>query len=378
MSFAIRSRYLRLLIPVILVLLFLAGLCWFLGGNGFLYRFREPQPADTLHLEGLEGSYVTVSADVLAPQTYAFMGYSYTDEYGEENTVIEERYCYLIVDGKYLSVRVTNEDVPELEKVENAEQMVADGAIGSILELQFADLTGTVISGGESDTRSILEQWIVNQNIETDADGVTKDTATGRDLSSLAENGDYSSYFNEVILPYRMTVGYWGNRTHAGAGTLAILAAVFLILALLLAASIPAGFWERPYRAALRRWGKKALRKDFAKGEHFGKRNNLLLGDTYVWWLRTFNSKVIPLEDVLWIYPRSRRLEGGKKDWSLGLRTETEKWGVRLGELSTVQRAIEAIRDKGHPVAMGYDKDKEKLFEKDLPQFKAKVRNGTI
>ena len=381
MSFAVRSRYLRLLIPILLVFLLLSGLFWFLGGSGSLYRFRQPQPADTLHLENLVGSYVTVPADTLALQTFAYMGYATTDEYGEEDTVIEERYCFLIVDGKYLRIRVTKADVAELAKYEDGEEMVANGVIGSLLELRFADLTGTVEAGETMEireSRSMLEQWVTEQNIQTDADGVTRDSATGADLSRYAETGDYSAYFDEVILPMHMTIGYWGDHSHGAAQFMAILAIVFLLLAILTLVSLLLGFWERPYREALRKWGAKSLRQDFHKGERFGKRKNLILGDTYVWWLRTFNTRIMPLEEVLWIYPRSRRLEGGRKDWSLGLRSESEQWGVRLGELSTVQKAIETIRDKGRPVAMGYDKEKQKLFEKDLPQFKAKVRNGTI
>ena len=381
MSIAIRSRYLRVLVPVILVCLCLAALFWFLGGSGAVYRFRKPVGAEELRLNTLEGSYFTAPADTLAAQTFAFLGYTTTDEYGEEDTVIQERYCYLIVEGKYLMVRVTEDDVAELAKYEDGEEMVANGVIGSLLELHFADLAGTVVAGEareSRESRAVLEQWVVSQNISTDENGVTTDSATGADLSRYAETGDYSEYFDEVVLPMHMTMGYWGDRTHAGAELLAILALIFLLLAVLIIVSIFLGLWERPYREALRRYGQKALRQDFRRGERFGRRSNFVLGDTYVWWLRTFGSRVMPLEEVLWIYPRSRRLEGGKKDWSLGLRSEGEQWGVRLGELSTVQRAIEAIRDKGRPVAMGYDKEKQKLFEKDLQQFKAKVRNGTI
>ena len=374
MIFTVRSRYLRVLIPAMLVLLVLAALLWAAGGSGCVYRFRQPREADTLHLEDLEGSYVTVPADTLAAQTYAFMGY--TDEY--EETIIEERFCYLIVDGKYLPVRVTKADVAELNKYEDGEQMVADGVIGSLLELKFPKLEGTVVPGEFSDTRDMLVQWIAKQNIVTDRDGVTTDKATGADLSRYAETGDYSAYLNDVILPYRMTIGYWGSRTHGGAVVLAILAALCLLLALLLLASIFLGVWERPYRQALRKWGRKSLGQDFAKADRFGKRKNLLLGDEYIWWLRTFSTRVMPVTDVLWIYPRSRRLEGGKKDWSLGLRSENEQWGVRLGEPGTVQRAMGAIQAKGHPMAVGYDKEKQRLFEKDLVQFKAKIRNGTI
>ena len=374
MSFAVRSRYLRLLIPAVLVLLALAALFWALGGSGCVYRFRKPQEADTLHLADMEGSYVTVPADTLAAQTFAFLGY--TD--ANEETVIEERFCYLIVEGKYLPVRVTKENVAELNKYEDGEQMVADGTIGSMLELKFAKLEGTVIAGADTQTRDMLIQWITGQNIKTDRDGVTTDTATGADLSEYADTGDYSVYLNDVILPYRMTIGYWGGRTRAGAEVLAILAIVCVLLALLLLVSIFLGTWEKPYRLALRRWGRKTLAADFAKGERFGRKKNLLLGEDYIWWLRTFSTRVMPAADVLWVYPRSRRLEGGKKDWSLGLRSESQQWSVRLGELSTVHRAMEAIRDKGHPLAMGYDKEKQKLFEKDLTQFKAKIRNGTI
>ena len=381
MNIAIRSRYLRVLVPAILVCLCLAALFWFLGGSGSLYRFREPQAADTLHLEDLVGSYVSAPADTLAAQTFAFLGYTTTDEYGEEDTVIQERYCYLIVEGKYLMVRVTEDDVAELAKYEDGEEMVANGVIGSLLELHFADLAGTVVAGEareSRESRAVLEQWVVSQNISTDENGVTTDSATGADLSRYAETGDYSEYFDEVVLPMHMTMGYWGDHTPGVAKFMAVLAFFFLFLGILIVVTIFIGFWERPYREALRKWGPKALRQDFRKGERFGKRKNLVLGDTYVWWLRTFNSRIMPLEEVLWIYPRSRRLEGGRKDWSLGLRSEEEQWGVRLGELSTVQRCIEAIRDKGRPVAMGFDKEKLKLFEKDLPQFKAKVRNGSI
>ena len=374
MSTAVKSRYLRLLIPAILVLLALAALFWALGGFGCVYRFRQPREADTLHLADLEGSYVAVPADTLASQTFAFLGY--TDE--NEETVIEERFCYLIVDGKYLTVRVTKNDVAELNKYEDGEQMVADGAIGSMLELKFARLEGTVVSGEFAESRDMLIQWITGQNIKTDKDGVTTDTATGADVSRYAETGDYTAYLNDVILPYRMTMGYWGTRTRVGADLLAILAALYLILALLLLVSIFLGVWEKPYRLALKRWGRKELAADFAKGQRFGKKKNLLLGDQYIWWLRTFSTRVMPVADVLWIYPRSRRLEGGKKDWSLGLRSESEQWGVRLGELGTVHRAMEAIQAKGHPLAIGFDKEKQKLFEKDLTQFKAKVKNGTI
>ncbi len=374
MSSAVRSRYLRLLVPALLVLLVLSALCWFLGGSGVLYSFRKPVQAGELRLEDLEGSYFTAPADTLASQTFAYLGY--TD--GEDNTVIEERFCYLIVEGKYLRVKVGKEDVAELEKYEDGLEMVANGVIGSMMELQFADLSGTVVRGEDKNTRDILIQWITTKNISTDRQGVTKDTATGADLSRYAETGDYTEYLNEVILPYHATIGYWGNHSKGAAETLALLALLFLLLAVLLLVSLFLGLWEKPYRAALRKWGKKELRQDFAAGRHFGRHRNLVLGDKYVWWLRTFSSKVIPVEEVLWVYPRSRRLEGGKKDWSMGLRSETENWSVRMGELSEVHQAMEAIREKGHPLAVGFDKDKQKLFEKDLVQFKAKIRNGTI
>lgn len=374
MSAAVRSRYLRLFIPVLLVLLALSALCWLLGGSGAVYRFRKPVGAEELRLNTLEGSYFTAPADTLAAQTFAFLGY--TDQ--NDETVIEERFCYLIVEGKYLRVKVGKQDVAELEKYEDGQEMVSNGVIGSLLELQFADLSGTVVRGEDKNTRDILIQWITTKNISTDRQGATKDTATGADLSRYAETGDYTEYLNEVILPYHATIGYWGNHTKGAAETLALLALLFLLLAVLLLVSLFLGLWEKPYRAALRRWGKQELRQDFAAGRRFGRHRNLVLGDKYVWWLRTFSSKVMPVEEVLWVYPRSRRLEGGKKDWSMGLRSETENWSVRMGELSEVHQAMEAIREKGHPLAVGFDKDKQKLFEKDLVQFKAKIRNGTI
>ena len=68
-------------------------------------------------------------------------------------------------------------------------------------------------------------------------------------------------------------------------------------------------------RVNIRQRQREGIEAAKARGVRFGRKNNLVLGDKYIWWLRTFSSRVMPVEEVLWVYPRSRRLEGGKKDW---------------------------------------------------------------
>ena len=129
-------------------------------------------------------------------------------------------------------------------------------------------------------------------------------------------------------------------------------------------------------RAALRQHGKR-LTADYDTAEVLGAQ--LRIGQDFIWVFGPLNTRILETKDVIWAYPRSKRLEGGKQAWSLVMKTD---WGseaaAKLESEAAVEKAVAALRSRGFPMTVGFDKEKQKLFKKDLAAFKSKVRSGTI
>ena len=371
MQFFIRKRYLRFLLPVAAVLLILSFLMLLFSGFGFRYLFRKPVELKALTLSSaVEGSYVEVPVQELG-DTFAYYGYQ--DEYGRP--VVSERYALYQIDGKYLIVRVTEEYVPLLEKLDSADAMVTSGQIGSILELKLGSFNGTV-NKINPEAEKTLRGWLISHQIDGAA---LVDNYSGADISVYAgaADGDYSAYLNAVILPVQLESGYLGSHTAGSVKTLTVIALVFLLLAILLIVSIFLGLWEKPFRAAVRQHGRKQLTADLEHTAIFGER--LRIGEHFVWVSGVMLTRVLPVKDVIWAYPRHRRLEGGRLRWSLVLKTVTgEEASVRMDSENSVEQAISYIVNLGWPIAVGYDKEKEKLYKRDLASFQGRARNGNI
>ena len=43
-----------------------------------------------------------------------------------------------------------------------------------------------------------------------------------------------------------------------------------------------------------------------------------------------------------------------------------------------MEKAVAALRSRGNPMTVGFDKEKQKLYKKDLAAFRSKVLNGSI
>jgi hypothetical protein len=158
---------------------------------------------------------------------------------------------------------------------------------------------------------------------------------------------------------------------------LSVLALILLLAAIALIISLILGLWEKPLRAYIKKHGKSALREDYSTGTGFNK--TLHVGSNYIWWFKGLTTAITDIHAVIWAYPRSRRLEGGRLTWYLVLKTEDKReLSVHLGDSSGVQAAIDLIKSKGYPLVTGYDKDKQKLYDNDIPTFKAKAKNGTL
>lgn len=370
MQMMVRKRYLRFLLPAIGALLVLALLMLLVSGFGFRYLLRKPVALSSLSAEELSGSYVTVPVEDLK-DGYAVFGYQ--DSSGV--TVANERYCIYPVEGKYLIVRITEDFLPLMAKLDSANDLIASGEVGSILEIDFGDITGTV-NKVEKKAREQLRGWITAHQIDA---GTLTDKYMNADISAYpgAAEGDYSSYLDAVILPVQLESGYLG---HHGAGmvkALSLISLLLILLAILLAVSIFVGLWEKPYRAAVRQYGKRPMGADFEGAALFGPA--LRIGERFIWVSGLMSTRVLPVKEVIWAYPRSRRLEGGKQTWLLVMKTtDGQEASVKLGAENMVEHAIACIASRGWPLAVGFDKERQKLYKKDLAAFQHRARNGTL
>ncbi len=369
MKMAVRKRYLRFLLPALALLLLLALLALWISGFGFRYLLRRPAQLSQVPQDQLRGSYVTLPVTEAGAQ-FTYLGYQGSDG----QPVITEEYTVCKLNGKYLMIRVTKKDLPVLDKYLNAADLVASGELGSVLEANMGKLTGTV-NKARPDAMKQLRSWFTSHQLDARNQ---LDLFSGKDISAYpgVAEGKFDAYLDEVILPLELDVGHLGIRSSGTVKALTVVAALLVLLALALAASIFLGLWEKRMRAALRQHGKR-LTADYDTAEILG--SDLRIGQDFIWVFGPMNTRILETKDVLWAYPRSKRLEGGKQVWSLVMKTD---WGseaaARLDSEAAVEKAVAALRSRGYPLTVGFDKEKQKLFKKDLTAFKSKVKNGTI
>ena len=370
MRMAVRKRYLRFLGPAMGILLLLAFLLLWISGFGFRYLFKKAVPLASVAEQDLPGSYVTLPVEDV---TETFAVYGYADDSG--SPVVRERYCLWLRDGKYLILRVTKPFVSLLTQSDNRNELVLSGKVGSLREVDFGELKGT-LNKCQSSANKQLRDWITSHQI--DAQNL-RDRLTGADLSGYAgaETGDYSAYLDAVILPVQLETGYLGIRSGGFVRAMTILALILLLAAIALAVTVFLGLWEKPTRAAVRQYGQNRLATDYNTAEVFGPQ--LLIGHDFLWAAGPLITRILELKEILWAYPRSRRQEGGSLRWRLVLKTE---WGeevvVKLSGEGETEKAIACLQSRGFPLTVGFDKEKQKLFKKDLTAFKNKVRNGSL
>ena len=369
MKLAVRKRYLRFLLPALALLLLLAILVLWASGFGFRYLFKKPVPLAEVPLDRLEGSYVTV------PVTEAGEQYTYLGYYDEDwLPAITEEFTVCKLNGKYLIIRVTTKDLPILDRYLKAAELVQSGEMGSVLEANQGKLTGTV-NKVSPDAEKQLRTWLGNHQIDRLN---MKDNYSGADISSYpgVAAGKFDEYFDDVILPWELDTSYLGIRPAGTAKALTVIAVILLRLALALAVSILLGLWEKRMRAAIRQHGKRVA-ADYDSAEVLGSR--LRIGQDFIWVFGPMSTRILETKDVIWAYPRSRRLEGGKQLWSVVMKTD---WGseaaAKLDSEAAVEKAVAALRSRGYPMTVGFDKEKQKLYKKDLAAFKSKVKSGTI
>ena len=234
--------------------------------------------------------------------------------------------------------------------------------------------TGTVNRLKDPEVLGRLRSWLTAHQI---SDGT--DNYSGTDVSGYegAARGDYTAYLDAAILPLVLETGHLGTRSAGTVTLLTVLALALVLLALLLGVSVLLGLWEKPTKAAIREYGLKRLAGDYDLAGIAG--DSLRIGNDFLWVFGPLFTHIYEIREVVWLYPRSRRLEGGKKRWSLVLKTEHgEEDAAPLDSEWAVEQAIQTVIARGWPITVGFDREKQKLYKKDLAAFKGRVRNGTI
>ena len=370
MRMTIRNRYLRFLLPVFVGLLLLAFVALWVGGFGIRFQFSKPRALKEVPLAQLPGAYVTLPV-VESGESFTQRGYTTAD--GQR--VIAEQYCVCQVQGKYLTIKATQKDLQKLEKYMKASESVQKGELGSILELNLGSFTGTV-NPLDKAVGDQLRSWFVNHQIDAEA---MLDELSGADISGYpgVDSKDYSAYFDDVILPLELDVGYLGTRTAGFVRTMTVVAAALVILALALLVTVFLGLWEKPTREAVRQYTQKLLAADYDGAAIFGPR--LRIGREFLWVSGAMFTRILENKNVIWAYPRNRRLEGGRQKWGLVLKTDYGSEAVAwLSSESEVEQAVACLRSRGNPLTAGFDKEKQKLYKKDLNAFRNRVRNGSL
>ena len=223
MRMTIRNRYLRFLLPVFIGLLLLALVALWVGDFGIRFQFGKPTPLKELSPDELPGAYVTLPV-AESGESFTQRGYETAD--GQK--VIAEQYCVCQVQGKYLTIKVSQKDLPKINKYMKAQESVQKGELGSILEVNLGDFTGTVNSLDKA-VNEQLRTWFVNHQIDAEE---MLDEMSGADISGYpgVENKDYTAYFDDVILPLELDVGYLGVRSAGFVKTMTAVAAVLVLL----------------------------------------------------------------------------------------------------------------------------------------------------
>jgi len=192
----------------------------------------------------------------------------------------------------------------------------------------------------------------------------------------FGEEGSAEEYA-QYLVPYMLDIDYYGALPQGVVIAITVFAGALAVLGLLVLISGFTGLWDKGVRTELKAVGRAKLEEEFKESSEYAKR--LYLGKDHIWCFGNLFTDVFKTKDVIWAYARSRRLEGGKLTWYLVMKTgDKREYSAHLGEAANVQAAEEELKTLVKPLCVGFDKEKQKLYDQDVNTFKARVRKGTI
>lgn len=361
----VRHNYMKVLLPLIAVCLLLGALLLIISNFGFVYIFSEPKNIDEMAIEEFDGSYAKIEINRIEG-TYARYGSEAVE--GQEVDIVE-RYCAYVVDGdKYIGIRIMGGHLDDVQAMYDAFEAFG---VNKAREMDFGYLSGTLNHYEKVDENlyAYLSAWVKDE-VFPEISPIANPFKTEEDNATPEE----VAYLSEHVLPYILEVDYMGEYTNNAIYIMTIIAALFFLAAVILVLSIVFGLWDRPAREFIASVGREAAEEHFAAGKSFGP--SMHMGQEYIWWFKKVKTEILKICDVIWAYPRSKRLEGGKLRWSIILKTEDKReYNIVLKDKDFVQAALETIEAEGHFVATGFDRQKQQLYEKDVNEFKTFIKN---
>ena len=358
----VRNNYRKTILPLSILSLLLCVLMLALSGFRFVDIFRSPAHLRDIAVEDLNGSYAFINVSDIEG---TFARYGAVAAEGETDVDIVRRYCiYKLDEDKYMGIAIKGKQLADINKLGNAIETFGETQART---MDFGTMTGTV-RPMKDELYDLLCGW-AKETILTEPSVIQNPYMT----ESEEDTPEQEQYYQEHVLPLILEVGYMGACPAAVVYILFILAVLFLLAAVVLILTMVFGVWDNPVRKLASVVDAKALERDFSEGKSVG--NAIHIGHEYIWWFKRAKTDVIKTPDVIWAYPRSKRLEGGKLRWTIVLKTEDRReYGIVLGESEKVQEALEAIEAEGYLVGIGFDKQKQQLFDKDISAFKARIK----
>lgn len=345
----VKLNYMKLVLPLTAALLALALALMLISGFGIRYGFMTSLPVEEFTVEELSGACAQIRTNQIEG-TFARKGHEV--EEGEEIDIIE-RFCMVrLEDDSFIGVHISDSD--DLRAVQQLSAAVEQFGIDEAMAMDFGVMRGTVNEMSD-ELYAIFCSW-------------------GDEYATAELSG---KTYGEVIRPLMLDVNYYGSLHQSISITLTVAAAVLLVLAVALLASSFTGVWDKPVRNEMKKAGKKQLEEEFAAAENFS--GKLYLGKKHIWCFQKLFTDIFSTDDVIWAYARSRRLEGGKLSWYMVMKTRDKReYSVCLNTADNVQKAEKSLEKLVKPLCTGFDKEKQKLYDKDISTFCARVKNGSI
>lgn len=344
----IRKRWLKLALPALIVLTAAAVALLSATGFGIRCAFVRSLPLETIPAENLDGACAQASISGISG-TFARTGRMTEAQAEAEGVDVDIDSCYCMFqreDGRYVAIFLSGEYLPQLERVSAA---FAELDADEVKKLDFGLVRGTV-APLEGDALALFRAW---------AD------------EALDGEAGTEAFYSENLLPYVLNVDYYGRFPKAITIAITIVALLLFAVGLVPLIAGIAGAFDKSVRREAARVGRQTLSDEFKFAIKVSP--TLYAGKEHIWFFGRYSSDIMLVSDLIWLHPRSRRLEGGKLKWFLVAR---DKRGVErsalFGEAATEQAGEATLALMIPGVCTGYDAEKLAEYKKSPAHFAAK------
>ncbi|NLV49285.1 MAG: hypothetical protein GXY20_01165 [Clostridiales bacterium] len=360
MTKRIRLKYIKVLLPLVLFMLIVGVMLLALTDFGFVNLFKEAKHLSDLDTDDMMGAFAYADITEMLGD---FAGVGEYDESTGKISSYRERYCIFMSGDDFVAVNVRGK-----ANLTNVSQYVAALEEYSREELEGLNIGSVYGTVGEMDDEiyDYFCGWILNSFEDGSA------PVESLDAIVQSESFDAELYVAQHATRYILNTGYYGSVSKGLMIVLTLFALLLVIAAAALAVVILSGALERPLRALKADIGTDRADEDYDSGREIGP---VRISPKHVWIFGKLITDIVKTTDIVWAYARSRRLEGGRLYWMLVMKTADKKEYVAgMGDPKTVQEALHELEEKNQTLSIGFDKEKQRLYEKDIQGFIGRAR----